>query len=70
MSPLAPFQWLYILFIITGIAMGAWGIWGTIQLVRGTSDSYKVCLSALVTGVVVGGFHIYISRFCGANPCL
>lgn len=62
MTPLAPFQWLYILFVLTGIAIGVWGIWATIKLVRGTSDSYKMSLYALVAGVVVGGFHIYMSR--------
>lgn len=62
MAPLAPFQWLYILFVLTGIAIGAWGIWATVKLVRGTSDSYKMSLYALVAGVVIGGFHIYMSR--------
>jgi hypothetical protein len=62
MAPLAPFQWLYILFVLTGIAIGVWGIWATVKLVRGTSDSYKMSLYALVTGVAVGGFHVFMSR--------
>ena len=62
MAPLAPFQWLYILFVLTGIALGVWGIRATIKLVRGTPDSYMTSLKALVAGAAVGGFHIYISR--------
>jgi len=62
MAPLAPFQWLYILFVLTGIAIGVWGIWATVKLVKGTSDSYKMSMQALITGVVIGGFHIYMSR--------
>jgi hypothetical protein len=62
MKALAPFQWLYILFVLTGIAIGVWGVWATIKLVRGTSDSYKMSLQALIAGVVIGGFHIYMSR--------
>jgi hypothetical protein len=62
MTPLAPFQWLYILFVLAGIAIGGWGIWATTKLVRGTSDSYKMSLYVLAAGVVVGGFHIYMSR--------
>jgi len=62
MAPLAPFQWLYILFVLTGIAVGVWGIWATVKLVKGTSDSYKMSMQALVAGVVIGGFHIYMSR--------
>jgi hypothetical protein len=62
MAPLAPFQWLYILFVLTGIALGVWGIWATVKLVRGTSDSYKMSMQALVVGVVIGFIHIYASR--------
>lgn len=62
MAPLARFQWLYILFVLAGIAIGVWGIWATVKLVRGTPDSYKQSVQALVVGFVVGGFHIYISR--------
>ncbi|NJC97820.1 MAG: hypothetical protein FIB03_16035 [Anaerolineae bacterium] len=62
MAPLAPFQWLYILFVLTGIAIGVWGIWATVKLVKGASDSYRMSLQALVTGVVIGFIHIYTSR--------
>lgn len=62
MTALAPFQWLYILFVITGIAIGLWGIWATIKLVKGTSDSYMMSLQALIAGVLIGGIHIYMSQ--------
>lgn len=62
MAALAPFQWLYILFVITGIAIGLWGLWATVKLVRGASDSYKMSLQALIAGVLIGGLHIYMSR--------
>jgi hypothetical protein len=62
MAPLTPFQWLYILFVLTGIAIGVWGIWATVKLVKGAPDSYKMSLQALVTGVVIGFIHIYASR--------
>jgi hypothetical protein len=62
MAPLAPFQWLYILFVLTGIAIGIWGIWATIKLVKGAPDSYKMSLQALIAGVLIGGLHIYMSR--------
>ena len=62
MAALAPFQWLYILFVVTGIAIGVWGIWATIKLVRGTSDSYTMSLQSLVAGTVIGGLHIYMSQ--------
>lgn len=62
MAALAPFQWLYILFVLTGIAIGVWGIWATVKLVKGAPDSYKMSLKALVAGVVIGFIHIYASR--------
>jgi predicted small integral membrane protein len=62
MKALAPFQWLYILFVLLGIAIGVWGIWATVKLVRGLPDSYKMSLQALIAGVLIGGFHIYMSR--------
>lgn len=62
MAALAPFQWLYILFVITGIAIGVWGIRATIKLVRGSSDSYKMSLRALIAGTLIGGLHIYMSQ--------
>lgn len=62
MAPLASYQWLYILFVLSGIAIGVWGIAATVKLVRGTSDAYKMSLLVLATSLAVGAFHIYMSR--------
>ena len=62
MAGLIPFQWLYILFMLGTIAIGIWGIWAAIKLIKGTTDSYWMSLYALIAGVLVGGFHIYMSR--------
>ena len=62
MAPLAKFQWLYVLFVLAGLAIGVWGIHATIKLVKGTSDSYWTTIKTLVVGIAVGGFHIYASR--------
>jgi hypothetical protein len=62
MAPLAPFQWLYILFVLAGIAIGIMGVRATIMLVKATDKSYKDALIALIAGVVVGIIHIFVSR--------
>jgi len=62
MAALAPFQWLYILFVIVGIALGVMGIRATIMLVKGADKSYRDALIVLVAGVIVGFIHIYMSR--------
>lgn len=62
MKALAPFQWLYILFVLTGIALGAWGIYATILLIKGTEKSYRSALLVLVSSAAVGVIHIIVSR--------
>jgi hypothetical protein len=62
MAALAPFQWLYILFVLAGIALGVMGIRATIMLIKGADKSYSDALVALIAGVVVGFIHIYMSR--------
>lgn len=62
MAPLAPFQWLYILYVIITIAIGVLGIRAVVKLVKGHQDGYKAALIALVAGVLIGGLHMYTSR--------
>lgn len=62
MAPLAPFQWLYILFVVTGIFLGVLGIRATIMLIRGMDQSYRQALLVLIAGVVIGSIHIFVSR--------
>lgn len=62
MAPLAPFQWLYILFVLAGITLGAFGIRATIMLIKGADKSYRDALYVLIAGVVVGFLHIAVSR--------
>jgi len=62
MAALAPFQWLYILFVLTGIALGVMGIRATVMLIKGADKSYRDALIALVAGVVIGFIHIAASR--------
>lgn len=62
MAPLASFQWLYILFVLVGIALGVMGIRATVQLVRGADKAYRDALVVLIAGVAVGVIHILASR--------
>ncbi len=62
MAALAPLQWLYILFVLTGIVLGILGIRATISLIKGKDKSYTEALYVLLAGVVVGFIHIYASR--------
>jgi len=62
MAPLAPFQWLYILYVLLTVAIGVMGIRAVVLLIKGTTNSFKATLTALIAGIVVGGIHIATSR--------
>jgi hypothetical protein len=62
MAKLAPFQWLYITFVIVTVGIGVMMTRGTILLVKGQGKGYKTALVALVLGIVVGIIHILVSR--------
>lgn len=59
---LAPFQWLYILFVIIGIALGILGIRATVGLVKGRLKAYRDAVIVLTAGAAVGVIHILVSR--------
>ncbi len=62
MAAIAPFQWLYILYVILHVAVGVLGVRAIVMLAKGKKDSYKAALIALVAGTVVGIAHIISSR--------
>ncbi len=59
---IAPFQWLYLLFVVVTLAIGALGVRAVVLLVRGAKDAYRTTLLALVTGTAVGIIHLGASR--------
>lgn len=62
MKALAPFQWLYILFVLTGIGLGVWGIRATVLLIKGAGQAYRQALYVLLAGAAIGLIHIAVSR--------
>lgn len=59
---LAPFQWLYILFVILTLAIGVFGVRAVVFVVRGRRHSYRGALLVLGAGLLVGGIHMAASR--------
>lgn len=62
MAVLAPYQWLYILFVLTTVAIGVMGVRAVVLLIRGKANAYRYALIALIAGVVVGVIHMAVSR--------
>lgn len=61
-APIARFQWLYILYVVTGVLFGVMGILATIALIKGKSNGYRQAITMLVLSLVVGIIHIISSR--------
>lgn len=62
MGPLAQMQWLYIFYVLAGVAIGIAGIRAVILLIKGDGKAYRDTLVALLAGIVIGVIHIATSR--------
>lgn len=61
-EPLASVQWLYILFVVVTVAIGVMGVRAVVLLVKGRKNAYRYSLIALISGLVIGGIHMVVSR--------
>ena len=59
---IAPFQWLYILFVVVTLAIGVMGVRAVVLLSRGAGNAYRYALIALIAGAAVGIIHLVASR--------
>ena len=59
---IAPFQWLWILFVLVGVAAGIMGVRAVVLLVKGTKNAYRYSLIALILGTVLNAVHLFASR--------
>ena len=59
---IAEYQWLWVLFVLVGIAAGVLGVRAVVQLVRGSKAAYRSALTALLIGTLINAIHLYASR--------
>lgn len=59
---LLDYRWLYQVLVVTTVIVGLFGIWATVQLVRGDSKVYKNSLIILVVGTILGGVQFFASQ--------
>jgi hypothetical protein len=59
---IAPFQWLYILFVVITFAFGVMGGRAVLLLIRNRANSYRYSVIALIGGSIVGVIHMIASR--------
>jgi hypothetical protein len=61
-SGIAPFQWLWILFVLVGVAAGIMGVRAVVLLVKGTQNAWRYTLIALLIGTGINAIHLLASR--------
>lgn len=62
MAVIAPYQWLYIGFVILGTVTGAWEAYAVYALVRRTPNAKRHALWSLIAGLGVAGVHTVASQ--------
>jgi hypothetical protein len=59
---IAPYQWLYILFVVITFAFGVMGARAVLLLIRNRLNSYRYSVIALIGGTIIGVIHMLVSR--------
>ena len=62
MAGIAPFKWLYVIFVIVTTAIGVMMVRATVLLVQGRSNAYRYAVISLVLGILIGAIHMVASR--------
>ncbi len=62
MALIAPYKWIYILFVIFTTAIGVMMIRATIMIIKSKDGAYRYALLTLILGIVIGLIHIFASR--------
>jgi surface polysaccharide O-acyltransferase-like enzyme len=59
---IAPYQWLWILFVLIGTAAGIMGVRAVVLLVKGRQNAWRYALIALIIGTAINLIHLFASR--------
>jgi hypothetical protein len=62
MAVLAPYCWLYIVYVLAGIAAGIWGLRALVRLARGKPGAYREALIALVVILIPAALQMITSE--------
>jgi len=62
MLGIAPYKWLYGIFVIATVAIGVMMARATLLLVKGRSNAYRYTIISLLLGIILGFIHVAVSR--------
>ena len=59
---IASFQWLWVLFVLVGVAAGILGVRAVVLLIKGSKKAYRAAIIALLLGTILNAIHMLASR--------
>lgn len=59
---IAPYQWLWILFVLIGLVAGILGVRAVVMLIKGKKKAYTAALVSLIIGTIINAIHLVASR--------
>jgi hypothetical protein len=62
MAVIAPYSWLYILFVLLTTAIGVYMVKALISLIKKKPRGYFETIISLVLGIIIGVIHMLVSR--------
>jgi hypothetical protein len=62
MAAIAPYSWLYILFVLLTTAIGVYMVKALISLIKKKPKAYRETIISLVLGIIIGIIHMVVSR--------
>ena len=62
MAPIAPYSWLYILFVILTTAIGVMMVRAVVLLIKKKANAYRYTIISLLLGIGIGVIHMIASR--------
>ena len=62
MTGIAPYKWLYVIFVISTVAIGVMMFRATLLLTRSKSNAYRYSVVSLFLGILIGAIHMAVSR--------
>jgi len=61
-APIAPYSWLYILFVILTTAIGVMMVRAVVLLIKKNANAYRYTIISLLLGIGIGIIHMIASR--------
>ncbi|MBW6471997.1 MAG: hypothetical protein K0B14_02630 [Anaerolineaceae bacterium] len=62
MAVIAPYSWLYILFVLLTTAIGVYMVKALISLIKKKPQAYRETIISLILGIIIGVIHMVVSR--------